>query len=102
MEGWGKIGVQSASVLYPNSCYNELCYIEVQVYLKLTTFPKKSVTVACFFVSDRLSVINYNNNTIRQISLPVLALSCHFKFLLLLAMSQRSFVNCDISKKMQS
>ena len=32
MEGWGKIGVQSASVLYPNSCYNELCYIEVQVY----------------------------------------------------------------------
>ena len=33
MEGWGKIGVQSASVLYPNSCYNEPCYIEVQVYL---------------------------------------------------------------------
>ena len=33
MEGWGKIGVQSASVLYPNSCYNESCYIEVQVYL---------------------------------------------------------------------
>ena len=32
MEGWGKIGVQSASVLYPNSCYNESCYIEVQVY----------------------------------------------------------------------
>ena len=33
MEGWGKIGVQSASVLYPNSCYNESCYIEVQVYI---------------------------------------------------------------------
>ena len=33
MEGWGKIGVQSATVLYPNSCYNESCYIEVQVYL---------------------------------------------------------------------
>ena len=32
MEGWGKIGVQSASVLYPNSCYNESCYIEVHVY----------------------------------------------------------------------
>ena len=32
MEGWGKIGVQSASVLYPNSCYIESCYIEVQVY----------------------------------------------------------------------
>ena len=35
MEGWGKIGVQSASVLYPNSCYNESCYIEVQVYFHL-------------------------------------------------------------------
>ena len=33
MEGWEKIGAQSASVLYPNSCYNESCYIEVQVYL---------------------------------------------------------------------
>ena len=33
MEGWGKIGVQRASVLYPNSCYNEPCYIEVQVYV---------------------------------------------------------------------
>ena len=32
MEGWGKIGVQRASVLYPNSYYNEPCYIEVQVY----------------------------------------------------------------------
>ena len=32
MEGWVKIGVQRASVLYPNSCYNEPCYIEVQVY----------------------------------------------------------------------
>ena len=32
MEGWGKIGVQSASVLYPNSCYNESYYNEVQVY----------------------------------------------------------------------
>ena len=32
MEGWGKIGVQRVSVLYPNSCYNEPCYIEVQVY----------------------------------------------------------------------
>ena len=35
MEGWGKIGVQRASVLYPNSCYNESCYIEVQVYYNL-------------------------------------------------------------------
>ena len=33
MEGWAKIGVQRASVLYPNSCYNEPCYIEVQVYI---------------------------------------------------------------------
>ena len=34
MEGWGKTGVQSASttLLHPNSCYKELCYIEVQVY----------------------------------------------------------------------
>ena len=32
MEGGGNIGVQSASVLYPNSCYIESCYIEVQVY----------------------------------------------------------------------
>ena len=35
MEGWGKIGVQSASVLYPNSCYNESCYNEVQVYIDI-------------------------------------------------------------------
>ena len=33
MEDWVKIGVQHASVLYPNSCYNELCYIKVQVKL---------------------------------------------------------------------
>ena len=33
MENWGKIGVQRASMLYLNSCYNEPCYIEVQVYL---------------------------------------------------------------------
>ena len=33
MEGWVKIGVQRAYVLYPNSCYNEPCYIEVQVYI---------------------------------------------------------------------
>ena len=32
MEGWGKIGVQRASMFYPNSCYNKPCYIEVQVY----------------------------------------------------------------------
>ena len=32
MEGWGKIGVQSANVLYRNLCYNKPCYIEVQVY----------------------------------------------------------------------
>ena len=37
MEGWIKIGVQRASVLYPNSCYNEVCYIEVQVYCELLT-----------------------------------------------------------------
>ena len=42
MEGWGKIGVQSASVLYPNSCYNESCYIEVQVYLVY-----RSTTTSC-------------------------------------------------------
>ena len=36
MEGWVKIGVQRASVLYPNSCYNEPCYIEVQVYCDVT------------------------------------------------------------------
>ena len=35
MEGWVKIGVQRASVLYPNACYNEPCYIEVQVYLSV-------------------------------------------------------------------
>ena len=40
MEGWGKIGVQSASVLYPNSCYNESCYIEVQVYDHLNSANK--------------------------------------------------------------
>ena len=33
MEGWGKIGVQPASVLYPNSCYKEPCYIKAQVYI---------------------------------------------------------------------
>ena len=32
MEGWGKFGVQRAPALHPNSCYNELFYIEVQVY----------------------------------------------------------------------
>ena len=48
---------------------------------------KKSVIVACFFVSDRLSAINYDNKTTTQILLPVLTLLCHFKFLLLLAMS---------------
>ena len=37
MEGWVKIGVQRASVLYPNSCYNESCYIEVQVYRAFNT-----------------------------------------------------------------
>ena len=42
MEGWGKIGVQSASVLYPNSCYNESCYIEVQVYVFFCFFFKIS------------------------------------------------------------
>ena len=61
-------------------------------------FPKKSVTVACFFVSDRPSGINYDNNTTRHILLSVLTLLCHFKFLLLLAMSQRSLVDCGVSK----
>ena len=42
MEGWGKIGVQSASVLYPNSCYNESCYIEVQVYEELLQYIRSS------------------------------------------------------------
>ena len=32
MEGWEKTGVQSASVLYPDLCYKEPCYIEVQVF----------------------------------------------------------------------
>ena len=36
MEGWVKIGVQRGSVLYPNLCYNEPCYIEVQVYYGLS------------------------------------------------------------------
>ena len=38
MEGWITIGVQRASVLYPNSCYNEPCYIEVQVYCLLDVY----------------------------------------------------------------
>ena len=37
MEGWGKIGIQNATVLYPNLCYNESCYIEVQVYVAQLT-----------------------------------------------------------------
>ena len=65
----------------------------------MITFPKKSVTVACFFVSDSLSVINYDNNTTVQILLPVLTLLYHFKFLLLLAMFQCSLVDCGVSKK---
>ena len=44
MEGWIKIGVQSASVLYPNSCYNEPCYIEVQVYFPAVSFSINVVT----------------------------------------------------------
>ena len=32
MEGWGKNGVQTTIVLYPNSCYNAPCCSEVQVY----------------------------------------------------------------------
>ena len=52
MEGWVKTGVQRASVLYPNSCYNESCYIEVQVYyvlaLKVHHFPSK------YFVSHKI------------------------------------------------
>ena len=63
-------------------------------------FPKKSVTMACFFVSDRLSVINYNNNTRQKLLLSDLILLCHFRFLLLLALSQRSLVDyCSISIK---
>ena len=45
MVGWGKIGVQRASVLYPNSCYNEPCYIEVQVYLALHLEIKEMLTL---------------------------------------------------------
>ena len=48
MEGWVKIGVQRASVLYPNSCYNELCYIEVQVYLSLLNARHIVVSIICF------------------------------------------------------
>ena len=70
--------------------------------LKIDYFPKKSVIVACFFVLDRLSVSHYDNNTTRQILLPVLTRLCHFKFFLLLAMSQRSLVDCGVSKKTQS
>ena len=44
MEGWVKIGVQRASVLYPNSCYNEPCYIEVQVY----SFSSNSASLSIF------------------------------------------------------
>ena len=43
MEGWVKIGVQRASVLYPNSCYNELCYIEVQVYISVRKASKSNM-----------------------------------------------------------
>ena len=46
MEDWVKIGVQHASVLYPNSCYNELCYIKVQVKL-----------------DRRLNIIKYKENS---------------------------------------
>ena len=42
MEGWVKIGVQRASVLNPNSCYNEPCYIEVQVYSYIKWNPTMS------------------------------------------------------------
>ena len=60
------------------------------------------MTVACFFFvfffSDRLLVINYDNST-RQLLLLDLTLLCHFRFLLLLAMSQRSLINCGVSKK---
>ena len=56
MEGWGKIGVQSASVLYPNSCYNESCYIEVQVYsLERVNFGTKN----CSHYSETLIPLNW-------------------------------------------
>ena len=60
MEGWGKNGVQSASVLYPNSCYNESCYIEVQVYNENSWFQMKEsiiflVIIAPLSSNDPLS-----------------------------------------------
>ena len=59
MEGWGKIGVQSASVLYPNSCYNEPCYSEVQVYMvklivnliSFFTYSFLHVKIHCFYIA---------------------------------------------------
>ena len=57
MEGWGKIGVQSASVLYPNSCYNELCYIEVQVYKAKSQNHEIQVTVTQFYFEVKHQVI---------------------------------------------
>ena len=55
MEGWVKIGVQRASVLYPNSCYNEPCYIEVQVYFFLKKYGQLSLNYPCYsFLSGAL------------------------------------------------
>ena len=48
MEGWEKIGVQSASVLYPNSCYNESCYIEVHVYQNPSSSGSKDIVLTRF------------------------------------------------------
>ena len=62
MEGWGKIGVQRASVLYPNSCYNEPCYIEVQVYNDHTvTQIKERHACVTIFMLNILPVKKKNN-----------------------------------------
>ena len=39
MKALGKNGVQNTSVLYPNSCKNEACYNEVQVYVVCCRLP---------------------------------------------------------------
>ena len=80
-------------------------YQEIRAHIQESTFSvhhvefDPDVKVSCQdplkfqnSVSDRLSAINYDNKTTEKILLPVLTLLCHFKFLLLLAMSQRSLL----------
>ena len=60
MEGWIKIGVQRASVLYPNSCYNEQCVIEVQVYTEIFYGKNEKVQkLLTFFQQKILAYFRY-------------------------------------------